>query len=63
MSEEHLFSLMKGEDILIHLKNGDTVCGAYMGNYDRLSREFEFNNHRSNSIERIKLDEIDSLVH
>lgn len=62
MSEERLLKMMKGEDILIHLKCGKTLCGAYLGNYDRMQRGFEFENHRTNTIEKIRLDEIESLV-
>lgn len=62
MSVEQLLKLKlsRGQLVLIHLLSGTTICGAYLGNYNET--EFDFENHRNGSVEKIKLSEIESLV-
>ncbi|MEO9483942.1 MAG: hypothetical protein ABJG47_10870 [Ekhidna sp.] len=53
---------MKGQLILIHLLSGVAICGSYRDNYDADKLEFDFENHRSGEVEKVKLAEIDELV-
>ncbi|MEP2951903.1 MAG: hypothetical protein ABJO91_17935 [Ekhidna sp.] len=64
MNENRLrqLKLMVGQIILIHLSSGTSICGAYRGNYDDQNLEFDFENHRSNEIEKVRLTEIGSLI-
>ena len=64
MKEKYLLDLklLRGDVVLIYLKSGDIVCGAYLGNYDDTKKEFEFENHRSRRIEKIKLHQVKSLI-
>lgn len=64
MRENNLqeLKLMKGQIVLIHLLSGIAICGAYLGNYNISKLEFDFENHGSGKVERIRLLEIGSLL-
>ena len=50
------------EFIMIHLSNGTTLHGNYMGNYDNGTRQFDFDNHTKGRREKITLDNIHSII-
>lgn len=54
--------LMVGQVILLHLNTSKTICGAYKGNFDLHNKDFDFENHKTNQLEKISLDSITKLV-
>ncbi len=54
--------LMIGQVILLHLDSGNTICGSYRGNYDVNSKQFDFENHKTNQLEKVSLDSINEFV-
>lgn len=64
INEEYLqeLKLMRGQVILIHLLSGIAICGAYLGNYNSSSLEFDFENHGTGDLEKVRLFDIGSLI-
>lgn len=54
--------LVIGQSIMIHTVSGSTWDGSYLGNFDNSNLEFDFENHNNGKSERIRLEDIHSVL-
>ena len=64
MSESEFLKVkpLIGQVVLIHLKTGGVLCGAYKGNFEVSQGLFDIENHKTNRIEKVQLESILQFV-